>query len=225
MKNFILLSFIFLSTFLFGQNVVLSKVVKTHSNTDKIFYRLDSVIEGAEYLGELEVQGFSDNDVEVFNKIYKKAKEIGANSFRYQPFEKIDGSVSEFDFTHYKLSLYYLDAHEIPKENNIVYIIGSPYKKQKISINQKNITLEPRTYTKLILEPAQIYTISTRNILGSTIKVGYQENQVATYFQVSGFSVNSNSAGEPGINLKSGDIVRLEQSYAQFLTTIYQLLK
>ncbi len=225
MKKFLFLNIIFLSTFFFAQNVALNKVVKTHSNEDKVFYKINPESTSAEYLGEVEVQGFSDNDAKVFGMIYKKAKEIGANAFAFLPFEEVDGTLSKFDQSHYKLSLYYLPTADFPKEDNTVYFISSPYKKQTISINKEKIFFEPRTFTELKLAPGEIYTISTRKLLGSSIKIAAQQNQPVQYFQLSGLSVNSNEYGNPGINLKLGDIIRLEQSYAQFLTTIYQYFK
>ncbi len=225
MKKFLFLNLVFLSTFLFAQNVMLNKVVKSHSNKDKVFYKINPETTAAEYLGEVEVQGFSDNDAKVFGMIYKKAKEIGANSFAYLPFEEVDGSLSKFDPVHYKLSLYYLPTSDFPKEENTVYFISSPYKKQTISINNEKLVFEPRSFTEMKMAPGEIYTISTRKLLGSSIKIAAQQNQPVQYFQLSGLSVNSNEYGNPGINLKSGDIIRLEQSYAQFLTTIYQYFK
>ena len=225
MKKFLFLNLVFLSTFLFAQNVMLNKVVKSHSNKDKVFYKINPETTSAEYLGEVEVQGFSDNDAKVFGMIYKKAKEIGANSFAFLPFEEVDGTLSKFDPAHYKLSLYYLPTSDFTKEENTVYFISSPYKKQTISINNEKLVFEPRTFTEMKMAPGEIYTISTRKLLGSSIKIAAQQNQPVQYFQLSGFSVNSNEYGNPGINLKSGDIIRLEQSYAQFLTIIYQYFK
>ncbi|QBO57516.1 hypothetical protein [Chryseobacterium salivictor] len=222
MKKFLFLYLIALSPFFFAQNVVLNKVVKSHPNGDKVFYKINPQSTPSEYLGEVEVQGFSDNDANVFGMIYKKAKEIGANAFSYQPFEEIDGTLSKFNPIHYKLRLYYVSASDFPKEDNTVYFISSPYTKQTISINNKKMVFEPRTYTELKLAPGQVYTISTRKLLGSSIKIGAQQNQPVQYFQLSGLSVNSNENGKPGINLKSGDIIRLERSYGEFLTTIYQ---
>lgn len=225
MKKLLFLNLVFLSTFFFAQNVMLNKVVKSHSNKDKVFYKINPETTAAEYLGEVEVQGFSDNDAKVFGMIYKKAKEIGANSFAFLPFEEVDGTLSKFDPVHYKLSLYYLPTSDFPKEENTVYFISSPYKKQTISINNEKLVFEPRTFTEMKMAPGEIYTISTRKLLGSSIKIAAQQNQPVQYFQLSGLSLNSNEYGNPGINLKSGDIIRLEQSYAQFLTTIYQYFK
>ena len=154
--------------------------------------------------------------------VYKKAKEIGANAFSYLPFESVEGGIQKFDSAHYRLNLYYVSPDQFPREDNIIYLIASPYKKQTIAVNNDKLSFEPRTYTKIQLTPGEIYTVSTRKLLGSSVKLGAQENQPVQFFQFSAFSVNSNPNGNAGINLKSGDITRLEQSYAQFLTTIYQ---
>ncbi len=212
----------FFFTVSFAQNVILNKVVKAHSNSDKILYKINPDSVSAEYLGEIEIQGFSDDDVKVFGMMYKKAKEIGANAFAYHAFETIEGTVPKFDFAHYKLNLYYVSEKDFPKENNVIYLISSPYKKQTISVNDKKIVFEPRTFKKVKLEQGNITTISTRKLLGSTIKLMSQQNQPVQFFQLSAFSVNSNQNGKVGINFKSGDITKLEQSYGQFLTTIYQ---
>lgn len=225
MKKFLFLNLFLISAFVFGQNVLLTKVVKTHSNTDKFLYKINADSVAAEYLGEIEVQGFSDDDAKVFGMFYKKAKEIGANSFAFKPFEEVDGQLSKFDPVHYKLSLYYTDSKNFPKEDNVIYLISGANKKQTISINNNKISFEPRTYTKMNLLPGEVYTISTRKLLGSTIKLTAQNNQPVQYFQISGFGVNTNQNGTAGVNLKSGDIIRLEQSYAQFITTIYEYFK
>ncbi|UFK96924.1 hypothetical protein [Kaistella faecalis] len=222
MKKSVFLYVILFSQVLFAQNVVLNKVSKTNSNSDRFLYKINPEVVTSEYLGEIEVQGFSDDDVKVFGMIYKKAKEVGANAFSYLPFEAVEGGMQKFDPAHYRLSLYYVAPDQFSKEDNIIYLIASPFKKQTIAINKANRTFQPRTFTKMMLTPGEVYTVSTRKLLGSAIKLSAQENQPVQFFQFSAFSMNSNTDGNAGINLKSGDITRLEQSYAQFLTTVYQ---
>ncbi|WP_027376023.1 hypothetical protein [Kaistella palustris] len=218
-------TFLFFSSFAFAQNVILNKVVKTHPNTDRFLYKISPEDTAAEYLGEIEVQGYSDDDVKVFGMIYKKAKEVGANAFAFKPFESLEGGNQKFDPAHYRLALYYLEPTAFPAENNMVYLISSPYKKQNIAVNKATLLFPPRSFTKRKLSDGEILTVSTKKLLGSTIQLSGQKDQPAQYFQISGFSVNSNPYGSAGINLKSGDIIRVEQSFGQFLTTIYQEIK
>lgn len=225
MKKLIVFTLALFVQMVSAQNVILNKVVQSKTNNDKTFYKVDPTVTTSEYLGELEVQGFSDDDVKVFGMIYKKAKEIGANAFSFQPFQNIDETVSKFDPIHYKLNLYFVENQNIATENNVIYLIASPYKKQNIAINKQNATFKPRTFKRQVLSPGETYKISTKKLLGSSIQLTAQENQPAQYFQFSAFSVNSNPYGTAGINLKSGDITRLEQSYGQFLTTIYEEIK
>lgn len=222
MKKSVLLFFTVLTHFLFAQNVVLNKVAKTSDNQDKFLYKINPDNNSAEYLGELEVQGFSDDNVKVFGMIYKKAKEIGANAFAWKPFETIDGASQKFDQGNYKLSLFYIKPENLPVENNVIYLISSPFKKQTISVNGKNVVFAPRTFRKIQLNSGEVTTISTRKLLGSSINLSARENQPVQYFQLSAFSVNNNAYGTAGINFKSGDITKLERSYGEFLTTVYQ---
>ena len=77
MKNLTTAIFVFLAQIIFPQNVFLTKVEKTKENTDKFLYHIDQETNAAEYLGEIEVQGFSKDDATAFSQIYKKAKEVG----------------------------------------------------------------------------------------------------------------------------------------------------
>src|SRR5690606_40028147 len=84
------------------------------------------------------------------------------------------------------------------------------------------LILHPRTFTKQVLQPGNIYTISTGKLLGSSAKFSAQDSQPAQYIQILPFRIGSNSPENPGINFKTGDIQLLEKSYAQFLTVIYK---
>ena len=224
MKNIFFLIFICQIQLIFGQNVIFNNVAKVHENKDKFLYKIDSITPETEYLAEIEIQGFSNEDVLVFNEIYKKAKEVGANGFAHQPFRTIEGTLQELDPNRYKLRFYYLPKEKFPKRENVVYIIASPTQDQKITFNKEKIEFQPRTFIKRNLQQGATYLISTRKILGSSVKISAQKNQIAQYYQLSAFKVSSN-LGSGGINLKSGDITLLERSYAEFLTTIYKEIK
>lgn len=225
MKNFVTTIFIFVVQFIFAQNVYLAKVEKTNENTDKFLYHIKEEINEAQFLGEIEVQGFSKNDVAVFSKIYKKAKEIGANSFSLIPFETIDGSSRKFDAAHYKLKLYYLPSDKLSNEEGNLYVFASSSKAQKISINRKDYILSPRTFLKIPLVSGEVYTISTKKLLGSTIKIQKNSKNSDQYYQVSSARLVNSAQNDGTLHLKSGDIVGLEKSFAQFLKAIYQQTK
>ncbi len=204
-----------------AQNVYLSKVEKTIENKDKYFYKIDPKNSAAEYLGEIDVQGFSNDDATVFTAIYKKAKEIGANAFSYKPFESVDEKIQPFNPANYRLELYYITKDELSKPSDLIYFFSSSSKPQTISINRKDYVLPARSFTVIKGIPGEIYTVSTKKFLGSTIKISGNENASAQYFQISAAKIKSNTYGEPGINLKSGDIIGLDKSFGDFLRMIY----
>ena len=221
MSKLQILFFILISQFVFSQNVFLNKVEKTNSNNDKHLYLLSENIQQAEYLGEIEVQGFSDNDADVFSAIYKKAKDIGANSYTIKPFETIDGSNSKFDSRHYRLNLYYLNKDLYWKKNGALYIFASSAKNQKIAINKKDYILSPRSYLSIPVIAGEVYTISTKKIFGSTIKFQVKNQSTSYYFKATSSNIKADDSGVGGLNLKSGDIIGLEESFGDFLRTIY----
>ena len=72
----------------------------------------------------------------------------------------------------------------------------------------------------ILLQLLLFYTIFFS--IGARIKLQAKNNQPEQYFQISGKKISTNSPASPGINYKTGDIIALEKSFAQFLLTIYQ---
>lgn len=225
MKNLGIGILVFFVQLLNAQNVYLSRVEKTHDNKDQYFYNIDGEIKNAQYLGEIDVQGFSKDDAAVFSLIYKKAKEIGANSFALKPTENIDGNKKNFDPSHYTLDLYYLPKELRSSEDGNLYLFASSSKDQKISINRKDYILSPRTYLELKLTGGEIYTVSTKKLLGSAIRIQKDAKNSDQYYQISSTKLGAGSQNDGTLHLKSGDIVGLEKSYAEFLKMIYQKMK
>lgn len=221
MKNIVIIFSIFCIQLWNAQNIYMTKVEKTNDNTDKFFYKKEATTDGI-YLGEIEVQGFSKDDALVFSSIYKKAKEIGANTFELKPFENVDGTPQIFNPANYKVVLYYTPKEKLAGKHGEMYIFASSEKDQKININRKDYMISPRSFLKLKIVPGEIYTISTKKLLGSTIKVQPKAGDDDLYFQISSLKVKPDNSGVGGLNLKSGDIIGLERSYAEFLSAIYK---
>jgi len=202
------------------QIVTLNKVEKTNENEDKIFYKINEPSR-SEFLGEILVSSYSNDDVAVFGDIYKKAKQIGANSFSLKPLENVDGTIQNFNPAYYILNLYYTGLESIPSEENVAYLVSSSEKMQKININNKATELQPRSFIRLNLNDNEIMSVSTRKLLGSTVKLSAKSGQPSLYLSLTDFKIRSNDSVYGGVNLKSGDITGLEKSFGMFLTTIY----
>lgn len=208
-----------MSIFLFSQNVTLTKAVKISDNNDLFFYLIDDKEkESSLYLGEIEVQGFSSDDAFIFNQVYKKAKTIGANSFSLKKIENIEGGMLNFNPNHYYINLYY--TSDFPKNNNQVTIFSSAGKSLNFKINNETKTLEPRSYYQYQLMEGE-NSIGTGKFLGSKIKLSYKAQQPEQFFQILSAGIRPNHYGTGTLDLKLGDIIALEKSYAHFLKMIY----
>ncbi|MBS1572649.1 MAG: hypothetical protein JST62_09670 [Bacteroidetes bacterium] len=211
------LTFVFSILTIKAQEVYLRKIYNIEKEQkDKFLYSLEKVGENSKILGELEVIGNPTDTQELFKKIYNKAKEIGANTYSIKRFENVDGGYQEVDLSHFKLNLYNTPTEEISQNNGMIYIV-SDSKSHQIRINNDNVTLQENTYFGKKLLPSESITISTKKLLGSTIRYT-NSNQENVYFQISGFSIKANGV----INLKSGDVTKLDTSYGQFLVSIFQ---
>src|SRR5690606_29532529 len=127
--------------------------------------------------------------------------------------------------SNYKINLYYLPKEKLTEQTGNLYLFASSDKEQRISINRKDYVLSPRTYLLLKTVPGEVYTISTKKLLGSTIKLQPKAGEQNLYFQISSTKIKSDDTGVGRLNLKSGDIIGLEKSYAEFLSTIYNKQK
>ena len=219
---------LFAALFLFGllsaQSVTLSRAERVGENKDNFLYLIDSLSKGETYLGDIEVQGYSSQDAEMFSQIYKKAKTIKANGFKLKEREMLDGGPSQINTSHYFLELY--DLKEKPNYDNLVVLFSTSDKQQKIRINEKVYLLSPRSYLEIQLKPQEVYSLRVGGLLGSKILVTHKENQPVQYFQILGSGVRADQSGhQGGITIKSGDIIGLERSYAEFLKTIYKRME
>lgn len=218
MNRIITIIFTLFSYFYFAQNVTLNKAEKTYDSKDQFLYYIKKADTSSVYLGELEVQGISD-DADIFNQIYKKAKIIGANSYSLKPIESIDGGLVKFNPSHYYINLYYTAS--LPKYENRVTVISSAAKPINLKINERRITLPPRSYYQFYLKQNQKNSIVAGQFLGSKINLAYKDGQDELYFQILPAGLRADTQGTGTLSIKSGDIIKLEKSYALFLTMIY----
>jgi len=208
-----------------AQNIYLNKIEKTKDSSDKFLYTLPvAKMSQAEYLGEIEVQGFSSDDAAVFSSVYKKAKEIGGNAIAYKPFESIDDSVKPLDPAHYKLGVYYLAKEDFPNNSRNLFLFAGSSKDQKIRVDEKDVVLQPRSFLKIEMNEGATYTISTKKLLGSTIRVRKNSSGDGQYYMISAGKIGGANNNDGTLHIKSGDITGLEKSFGEFLKLIYKPL-
>lgn len=204
-----------------AQSVILSKAEKVGENKDNYLYRVDSLDREAIYLGEIEVRDYSRDDAQRFREIYQKAKTLKANAFRLKHQQRLDESSDIIDPSNYTLELY--DIRSKPNLDNWVFLFSSSEKEQKVRINEKQLIMPPRSYVAFQLTGSFSYSIRAGGLLGSKIQLSQKLGQPVQYFQVLPSGVRADQSGyEGGLRIKSGDLIGLERSYADYLRTIYE---
>lgn len=219
MKKAVSLFTVFLCSLCFSQKILLTEVKAAHDNNDKLLYAFAKAAPESQYLGRIEVIGYSSRDEEVFAEIYRKAKTIGANSYILRSPEGIDGT-APFNPSRYSLLLYHTPSSQLSSEDTYVYFINAD-KEAQLRINNNRVMLPERSFLKYDLSKDEKTDISVGRLLGSRIKLQYRPGQPAQYFLITGNRLSPNQA-EPGIRFKSGDFIKLEKSFALFLMSIYR---
>ena len=216
MKTKFLIPILFFSSFSFAQTINLSEAISVNEINDRRLFRIDEAGD-SKLLGKIEILGALDNETNAFNKFYEKAKVVGANSYIYNVEKDLNGD--EILSNTKSISLYYTPS--ISKKSNSFYVFSSN-KFQKLVINGNYVEMPIGTYIVGEINETESNYISTRKFLGSRINLHYKEKQPEQYFQVLSGGVSSDKSGVTGgLVLKTGDIVMLEKSFANFLTLFY----
>ena len=210
MRNNLALILCLLANFVFAQKIVLSEGVKISENNDKRLYRIDSDVNSIK-LGTIEIYGDLENSLASFNTFYQKARTIGANSYIYNVEKDLNND--EIESITKNITLYYTE--KLPEKENFYYVLNSG-KPQNIVINGKRFDIPNQSYIENKIIGDESNYISTRKFLGSRINLYFKNAQPEQYFQVVSGGVKSDQTGVGGLVLKSGDLLMLERSYANF---------
>ncbi|MDY3547699.1 hypothetical protein PG291_03680 [Riemerella anatipestifer] len=218
MNKIILVLSLCLSVAGFSQRYDLVEIKDKVESTDKSFFRLvQEDTEKAHYLAKLEVVNASTDDRVNYVAIYNKAKFIGANAYQIIFPETIDGLENK-NKRYYTVLLYFIEVENITKNHNEIYLFNIGDKAQKLKVGDKRLTLLPKSYYKISLTEQPI-EVSVGGFLGSRIKLSAKTGfNNSLYFNIS----NTSLRGKDGfINLKTGDLERLDESYANYLLNFY----
>ena len=210
--------FSLISCVIYAQEIHLSNASKTNENNDTRLYHISAVDSSATALATIEINGILEDETLAFEKFYKKAKLVGANAYTYTPNLDLDGN--PVPSLHKEIKLYY-QAHPVISYNQ--FSVFNSSRAVNIIINGKKVALSPRTYLCREIKPEEDNYISTKKFLGSRLNLHYKKEQPALYYQVLPAGIradNSNISG--GLIIKSGDLISLEKSYADFLTLFYR---
>ncbi len=214
-NSFLVLGLLFANS-IFAQKIVLSEASKVNENNDKRLYRIESTSNSIK-LGTIEIVGDLDNDVAAFNAFYQKARTVGANSYIYS----VEKDLNNEDIrSNVKIiSLYF--TQNLPEKYNTYYILNSG-KSQNVVVSGKKVEIPSKSFIQDDIKTDESNYISTRKFLGSRINLYYKSSQPEQYFQVISGGVKSDQTGVGGLVLKTGDLIMLERSFANFLTLFYK---
>ena len=216
MKNRIWTLVTLLPLTIFAQAVNLTEAKTTNENNDQRLYKLEEAT-NAQYLGKIEILGPLENGPTAFQKFYQKARSLGANAFVFHAKKNLDNQ--DVVSNTREVSLYY--SQTLP-ENANSYLVFNDSKAKEILVNGAKVAIPQTSYYEGKIADGETNYIATKKFLGSRINLYYNEGQPQQNFQVISGGVRSDKSGVTGgLILKTGDLVLLERSYANFLSMFF----
>lgn len=216
MKNRIWTLIALLPWTVFAQAVNLTEAKTTNENNDQRLYKLEQAND-AQYLGKIEILGPLENGPAAFQKFYQKARSLGANAFIFQSKKNLENQ--EVVSNTREIALYY--SQTLP-ENANSYLVFNDSKGKEILVNGEKVSIPQASYYEGKIVEGESNYIATKKFLGSRVNLYYKEGQPQQNFQVISGGVRSDKSGVTGgLILKTGDLIVLERSYANFLSMFF----
>ena len=160
--------------------------------------------------------------INLFNSLWKKANDLGANSYRI---EKVR---NENDTIEVKLSVYNLSDRHIEDvlalyPHNMVYVFGDIHNDQrarKIRFNDEKLVLHPMEFIAYQNKVGQEATLNVGGILGAKIWIQGKENRLPVYLSLSGYEVRPDVSIGLGVSINTGRIYPVDMNFGQFLINV-----
>ncbi len=160
--------------------------------------------------------------VKLFNSLWDKTNELGANSFL------IDEFTSKSDKVIVKISVYNLTEKQLEENfdlypKNMVYVHGDISKRQspkKIKFNNEKLILKPMEYISYQNKVGEDAILSIGGFLGAKVWIRGKDDRLPVHLSLNGFGVGPGSYNEISISFNTGRIYPVELNFGQFLINI-----
>lgn len=234
MKKFSFL-FLFVSFFTFSQKIeYLEKKDSLHTSENEFFTFLDEKTnsDSAQFLAKIKSTGKTDMVTNLYEVIKTEAQRIGANSFKFIDYSKIDNENSQLTFDIFRVDDDVLQENFNNLEKNKVYVFGSDdlIKSKKISfkIDNNKYEIGSGEFMEFQSTIGKELKISKGGITGMTIWIKSKEDKPSSFLNFSGFGLvgaefNPYSNGV-GVGFTTGRINKFDPNLGFILTKIFKRL-
>lgn len=168
----------------------------------------------------------------IYFKMKDKARDLGANAFKYTNYEMIDSAnkailVADLYFANDSA----LDANTMKQEKNAVYVFGDVVPSEKTvtyKANGEKKELLGGKYAKYVnSKEGDEVKINKGGFTGASMTITWKENKSSIYVSLTGFGLGGGPvpAGQIGLSFNSGRINYIDNGLARILLQVMKEAK
>ena len=183
-------------------------------------------------VAKIKVTGSLKDVANLFLTIKREAQKIGANSFKFESFNKIDSENWELILTTYYNEDDFFDDNfkNIPK--NKVYVFGNQNllenRSQGYKVNGEKFEIESGKFKEFEIKVGEELKINKGGFTGMSLWITGKEEGYCSFISFSGIGIvgaGFNPRGGGGINITTGSINRIEPNMGFALLKIFSAIQ
>ena len=183
-------------------------------------------------VAKIKVTGSLKDVANLFLTIKREAQKIGANSFKFESFNKIDSENGELILTTYYNEDDFFDDNfkNIPK--NKVYVFGNQNllenRSQGYKVNGEKFEIESGKFKEFEIKVGEELKINKGGFTGMSLWITGKEEGYCSFISFSGIGIvgaGFNPRGGGGINITTGSINRIEPNMGFALLKIFSAIQ
>lgn len=232
-KKILILILLIVGNVTFSQKIeFIEKSDTLQKPKDKLFVYIfaETDLITSKFVAKVKSTGNLNEIYAIFQKLENAVQKIGANSFRFENFTKLEDNSAELTLSAYfcEDNIFEINIKSVPK--NKVYIFGSQnlteIKKQNFKINGEKYEIQSGNYKSFDVKIGKELKINKGGFTGMTFWIKGVEEKSATFLSFTGLGFGSVSYNPQfnagGININTGRIDRIEPNFALTLLKIFQ---
>lgn len=232
-KKILLLILLIIGNVTFSQKIeFLEKNDTLQKPKDKLFVYIfeETDLTTSKFVAKVKSTGKLNEIYSIFQKLENAVQQIGANSFKFENFKKLDDNSAELTLSTYFCddTIFEINFKSVPK--NKVFIFGNQnlaeIKKQNFKIDGEKYEIQSGQYKQFDVKIGEELKVNKGGFTGMTFWIKGVEDKAATFLSFTGLGFGGASYnpqfGSGGINVNTGRIDRVDPNFALTLLKIFQ---
>jgi len=186
----------------------------------------ETPVDQTTFVATFRVEGALKYMLPLYYQIKNKAQKLGANSFRFRSFRKLEKEKAELIVETYFNDESFFETNALHVPVNTIFVFGKPNfpdgKTQTLNINGEDQKIGSGKYMEIAL--SEEIKLSKGGFAGSSMAIAPNSPGLPLFFILSGSRISGggNNSGGIGLSFNGGGMEQLEENLGLLLLKIYE---